>query len=118
MFFVDYGNEEVLSINDKEKNLCEIAVEFKKYPAMGLKCSLKDIELTNKKGVVDLIFLALSGLVFVRFIGYCQDFYYVDVTFEQNCDNGDIKLIKLNDYLISNDYAKPKKMDDQPKTLG
>lgn len=116
VFFVDYGNEDVLPMD--EKNICEITDEFKKHPTMGLKCSLKGLESTNKNGHVDFIYLTLSDLVFVRFIGHSQDFYYVDVTFEQKSINGDVKLIKLNDYLISNGYATSLEIDEQVKAPG
>jgi len=118
VFFVDYGNSDLIFLSDKEKNLCEIPDEFKKHPAMGLKCSLKGVERTSKTGIVDFIYLALSGLVFVRFNGIAEDYYYVDVTFEQNCDNGDVKLVKLNEHLIKNGYAISTEADDQIKTPG
>lgn len=97
-----------MSLDEKDKNVCEVADEFKKQSARALKCSLKGIELTSKSGIVDFIYQALADNVLVRFVGFHhQDaYYYVDVAIERETTDGDVTLVKLNDYLIENQYAK------------
>jgi tudor domain-containing protein 1/4/6/7 len=88
VFFVDYGNEDVLSMDDETINICEIKDEFKKFPAMAIKCSLHGIEPTvdckyGSNEIVDFMFLEMNSSVLVKFIDFYEDFYYVDISYEK-----------------------------------
>ena len=98
VFFVDYGNSDCLTMSDKEKNLCEIATEFKKHPAMATKCSLHGIEPIGgskiaSNEVVDFIFNALTETVMAKYIDMSDDLYYVDIYFDSRDETS--KVVNL-----------------------
>ncbi len=110
VFFVDYGNEDVLSMDDETINICEIKDEFKKFPAMAIKCSLHAIEPTvdckyGSNEIVDFMFLEMNSSVLVKFIDFYEDFYYVDISYEKVTDDTS-KMVNIKDYLIEKNMAQ------------
>ena len=81
VFFVDYGNEELLPLSGK--NLMYITEDFKKTPKMALKCSLYGIEPCNHANaleVTDFLYEALGNMVEARFLGTQEDCHFVELT--------------------------------------
>jgi hypothetical protein len=109
VFFEDYGNEDVLTIQDKEKNLCEIASEFKKHPAMATKCSLHGIEpiggsRITLNEVVDFMFNAITETVMAKYIDMSDDLCYVDIYFDSRDETS--KVANLKTLLLERKYAQ------------
>ena len=110
VFFVDYGNEDVLPIQGKDVNVCEIASEFRQFPAMALKCSLTDIKpIAESKipltEIIDFMFFELGNRVWAKFIGASEDFYYVDIDYEKKFADESTKLVNLKALLVEKKYA-------------
>ena len=111
VFFVDYGNEDTLSMDGH--NICELRNEFKAFPAMAIKCSLYGIK-PNKEykhtpvEIMDFMFLELaSNKILVNFVDFAEDLYLVDVTYEKRITDEMSKFVNIKDGLIEKRMALP-----------
>ena len=111
VFFVDFGNEDVLVLSERERNVCAIIDEFKKCPVMALKCSLQDVEPVSESQtaiseIADFMFVEMAGSVWVKFLDFTEDFYYVDINFDKKYSAERKKLINLRALLVEKKYVK------------
>jgi tudor domain-containing protein 1/4/6/7 len=113
VFFVDYGNEDVLSMSSSNDNstpcLCDVADDFKKYPMQAMKCSLIGIgPISGSKisptEISDFMFVEMPETVMVKFVDMSNDLYYVDVCFNSK-DKID-QVINLKALLLEKNYAQ------------
>lgn len=129
VFFIDYGNEDVLPLSAQESLLCEIIDEFKEMRPMALKCSLQGIEPIQFSNVtsteiVDFMFAEMGERVLARFMGASGDLSYVDIDFEQETPGGNTaKLVNLKSLLVEKKFAQfasimnPKEFSDKLEKL-
>ena len=108
VFFVDYGNEDMLPIDGNF--VLKIHDKFKHYPTMALKCCLSGVkpaaevkDFIQKQEIVDFMYNTLSDRVVAYFVGkkYTEECYFVNLAVEQAP-----KLAKLSDLLAEKKYVR------------
>ena len=120
VFFVDYGNEDLLRIQGKDVVVCDIVDQFRHFPAMALKCSLSDIKpLVESKiplnEINDFMFFELGNKVWAKFLSTCEDFYYVDIDYEKKFMDESVRLVNLRALLVEKKYAYFAKIESPKK---
>jgi hypothetical protein len=128
VFFVDYGNEEKVTI---DSGLLEIDDQFKDYPRFGLKCCLNgvkpnssDLVLGQTQNVADFLFESLEGTVYAKFVDtFMSDCYLVDLQVERTIEAEDstskTSLVNVADLLVERAYVSldTDKTSDRKKAL-
>lgn len=117
VFFIDYGNEEIVPVNG---NLLILNEKFRQHPPMAIRCCLNDIkphELDSESTppmseIVDYMFNSMTENVPARFVSKLAigDCYMVNVTIGNTGD--------LSQLLIDNGYAVKSKMSNAKITNG
>jgi hypothetical protein len=117
VFFIDYGNEEIVPVNG---NLLILNEKFRQHPPMAIRCCLNDIkphELDSESTppmseIVDYMFNSMTENVPARFVSKLAigDCYMVNVTIGNTGD--------LSQLLIDNGYAVKSEMNAAKITNG
>lgn len=110
VFFIDYGNEDVVLI---DKGLLVINDQFKQYPCMALKCCLDGIKPLSEgftsslmTEIIDFMYNSLAGNVKGMFLGkQTDDCYLVKLRAEETTENNTVKTINISDLLIEQKYV-------------
>ena len=116
VFFVDYGNEDVLLMDGK--SLMNITDGFKNFPRMALKCSLYGIEpfvesRSQTVEITDFMHSILNETVEAKFLGDQDDCHFVDLTISKPFEG----LRNVKDILVQKKYAKPADLTKSPSRI-